>query len=438
MNRLTFPRAPLARAATATSLTLTLSLVAAMASVSPASASIAHPTVTSVNPSPKTPHAVDDAVVQNAKVNTFTRVGNTMYAGGRFHTIQNPNRSVDYVRSNLFSFNIDTGKPTSWDPSVDGEVNRTLRIGGFLYVGGRFSTANGVANHLVRYNRATGKIDKSFSPNVTSGNGAVTDLQYVGGRLLVSGSFGRRIVALDPNTGADTGYINLAIAGSVAPQAGRIAVYRFAVNPAATRLVGIGNFTTVNGSVRTRAFMLNLNAGGTTLNAWYYQPFTEMCQAASLADYLRDVDFSPDGSYFVVVATGFVSQAGDLNSTVCDAAARFETSIASPSQPTWINYTGGDTLLSVAAVGSAVYVGGHQRWMNNPQGRDDAGPGAVERRGVAALNPTTGLALSWNPSKTRGVGLSFIYPTSTGVWFGSDGRRFHGLVRDSIAFTSLP
>ena len=89
-----------------------------------------------MNPSPKTPHAVDDAVVQNAEVNTFTRVGNTMYAGGRFHTIQNPNRSVDYIRSNLFSFNIDTGKPTSWKPSVDGEVNRTLRIGGFLYVGG--------------------------------------------------------------------------------------------------------------------------------------------------------------------------------------------------------------------------------------------------------------------------------------------------------------
>ena len=153
----------------------------------------------------------------------------------------------------------------------------------------------------MRYNRTTGKIDKSFSPSVTSGNGAVTDLQYVGGRLLVSGSFGKRIVALNPNTGADTGYINLAIAGSVAPQAGRIAVYRFAVNPAATRLVGIGNFTTVDGSVRTRAFMLNLNAGGTTLNAWYYQPFTEMCQAASLADYLRDVDFSPDGSYFVIV-----------------------------------------------------------------------------------------------------------------------------------------
>jgi hypothetical protein len=172
------------------------------------------------------------------------------------------------------------------------------------------------------------------------------------------------------------------------------------------------------------------------LAAWYYQPFTKFCSAHP--DYLRDVDFSPDGSYFVIVAAGFVSRSGDLFSTICDAAARFETSIASPTTPTWINYTGGDTLLSVAATGAAVYVGGHQRWLDNPFGRDSAGPGAVSRPGVGALNPSTGQALSWNPTKSRGVGLSFIYPTSTGVWFGSDGRRFFNEVHDSIAFTPLP
>jgi hypothetical protein len=422
----------------AISLAFGLALTMIIATGGPTLASIAHPTVTSENPSNKTPHAIDDGVVSNAAVNTFTRVGSTMYAGGLFHTVQNPNRTTSYTRSNLFAFTIGSGTPTSWHPSIDGEVHRTLAVNGFLYVGGRFSTANGVANHLVRYNLSTGQVDPAFSPSTTSGNGSVTDLEYVGGRLLVSGSFAKRLVALNPTTGADTGYINLTVAGTVAPNAGRIAVYRFAVNPAATRLVGIGNFTTVNGAVRTRAFMLSLGAGSATLNGWYYQPFTKMCQSGSLADYLKDVDFSPDGSYFVIVSTGFVSRSGDLFSTVCDAAARFETSITSPSQPTWINYSGGDTLHSVAVVGSAVYVGGHQRWMNNPNGSDSAGPGAVSRPGVAALNPITGQALSWNPTKTRGVGLKFIYATSTGVWFGSDGLRFHGVVRDAIAFTPLP
>jgi hypothetical protein len=37
-------------------------------------------------------------------------------------------------------------------------------------------------------------------------------------------------------------------------------VYRFAVNPAGTRLVAVGNFTSVGGQTRYRAFMLTLGA----------------------------------------------------------------------------------------------------------------------------------------------------------------------------------
>ena len=55
--------------------------------------------------------------------------------------------------------------------------------------------------------------------------------------------------------------------------------------------------------------------------------------------------------------------------------------ISSPVRPTWINYTGGDTLHSVSATGAAVYVQGHQRWLNNKFGVNDAGPGAVVASG---------------------------------------------------------
>src|SRR5204863_4550313 len=138
--------------------------------------------------------------------------------------------------------------------------------------------------------------------------------------------------------------------------------------------------------------------------------------------YLRGVQFSPDGSYFVVVDTG-----GYHNSTfeLCDIAARFETSATgSDVQPTWADYTGTDSLYSVAVTGTAVYVGGHQRWMNNPQGHEDAGPGAVARPGIAAIDPVSGKATSWNPKRIpRGVGARALLATPQGLLVGSDTER---------------
>jgi len=405
----------------------------------PVMGSIVYSAVVTESPSPATPHAIDDGVVANAAVHTFTQVGGVMYAGGQFHSVQNPQRNTTMVRDNLFSFDASTGHPTGWSPNVNGTVWRTFYVAPYLYVGGDFTVADGVAERLVRYDLSSGTpvIDTSWNPQ---GVGRpVSDLDYVGGRLIVAGSFNNRLVALDPDTGDNTGYISLPITGSVKVNgAGPTEVWRIAVNPAGTRLVGIGNFTTVGGVSRLRAFMLDLGSTSATVDPWYYQPLVNNCRASSLRAQLRDVDFSPDGSYFVVAATGFLPATGGINRDICDAAARFETDIANPTRPTWINYTGGDTLHSVAATGVAVYVGGHQRWLDNPFGSNSAGPGAVSRQGIGAINPSTGKALPWNPGKTRGVGNKFIYPTSTGIWFGSDGRRFAGVVRDSIAFTPLP
>jgi hypothetical protein len=166
--------------------------------------------------------------------------------------------------------------------------------------------------------------------------------------------------------------------------------------------------------------MLDLGATAATVSAWRYGPSGQMCAASSLPDYMRDVDFSPDGSYFVTVSTGFVPLSGQIGTALCDATARFETANLAPTRPTWINYTGGDTLHSVAVTDLAVYVQGHQRWLNNPLGRDSAGPGAVSRPGIGAIDPTTGLALSWNPTKDRGVGGKDLLVTARGLWVASD------------------
>ncbi len=228
----------------------------------------------------------------------------------------------------------------------------------------------------------------------------MSDLEHVGGRLLVAGNFNKKLVALDPATGRDTGYINLPITGSVKVNgAGPVSVYRIAVSPDGSRLVAIGNFTTVGTASRARAFMLDLGASSATVASWYYGPLVNNCRANSLRAQLRDVDFNPTGSYFVIVATGFLPLSGGVGRDICDAAARFETNVSNPTRPTWINYTGGDTLHSVAVTGPAVYVGGHQRWLDNPFGTNSAGPGAVSREGIGAIDPVNRQGVAVEPGQ---------------------------------------
>ena len=339
-------------------------LLAAMAT--PVGAQIAHPSVVSANPANWTPKLPNLAT--NTATYAFAQIGSTMYAAGQFTSVNG------VARTNIVAFNATTGALTSFKPNVNGAVwGLAPSPDGKLFVGGHFTSINGVSRRgVAKIDPVTGAVDPTFLSPL---NGNVSDLKYACGRVFVGGWFTKKLAALNPTTGADTGYLNLGISGSVSSSSGATHVYRFAVSPNCSRLVGIGNFTTVAGKARYRAFMVALGTTSGSLDAWYYQPLTKRCASSSVPAYLRGVDFSPDGSYFVIDGTGYVPLSGDLFVTICDAAARFETSITSPTRPTWINYTGGDTLHSVAVTGVAVYVGGHQRWLDNPYGRDSAGTG---------------------------------------------------------------
>jgi hypothetical protein len=385
--------------------------------------------VVSTNPVNWTPH------VSNGAVYKFVQASNGLiYAGGSFTEVTAApgiQPGIVFKRNNLVAFNPTTGLVHGFRPSFNGPVWALATDGTSLYVGGEFTTVNGQPrSRLAKFNLATGALDSNFRPGLQD---MVRDAVFVNGRLIVSGRFNKKIASMNTSSGWTTSYLNIPITGSVADNAGPTEVYRFAVNPAGTRLVGVGNFTSVGGSTRYRALMLNLGSTSVSVNPWEYVPLRNRCRSTSATDYLRDVDFSPDGSWFVIVSTGWVPQAGGVGRDICDAAARFETSIPAPNRPTWINYTGGDTLHSVAATDVAVYVQGHQRWLNNPQGVDFAGPGAVSRPGIGAINPTTGLALSWNPTKDMGVGGRDLYVTSQGLWVGSDTVHIGGEIHPRIA-----
>jgi hypothetical protein len=307
-----------------------------------------------------------------------------------------------------------------------------------VYAAGAFWTVNGASvGSLARLSVPSGQVITSFKPRV--GGGLVFTMALRGSHLYIGGKFTK--VATQPRTvlarvNASTGAVDANFNLTVStPRAGELKVYKLAVDPQDTRLVIDGTFTKVNGTRRYQIAMIDTSASPAALTSWSTERYAATCNINAFDTYMRGVDFAPDGSYFVVVTTG-----GPYgNTTLCDSAARWETGHSgSGQQPTWVNWTGGDTLLSTSVTGVAVYVAGHQRWQDNPYGRDSPGPGAVSRPGIAALNPTTGKALSWNPTRTRGHGVEALVATSAGMWVGSDtdelGHEYHG----RVGFFPLP
>ena len=152
-----------------------------------------------------------------------------------------------------------------------------------------------------------------------------------------------------------------------------------------------------------------------TLDNWFSTEFNQSC-TTSESFYVRGANWSPDDGTIYVANTGY------RGGTLCDAAAAFPSTATNVSH-LWINYTGCDSYYAVAADANDVYVTGHERWANNPQGCDSAGPGAVSRPGLASLSPVNGQATAWNPTRALGLGADDLTITAAGLWIASDNFR---------------
>jgi hypothetical protein len=410
-------------------------IVLALAPASPADAGEQHPAVVDDDAADPTPQLVATGGIDQPRTDALTQLGDTVYAGGWFERVSQGGST--YTRENVVAFDAESGAVRSFAPNVDGRVGALAAAGDSIYIGGKFSTVNGVARaNLVKVDAVTGAVDPTFRPRL---GGKVNALVVSRGQLFAGGAFAKKLTAVDLATGADTGFVNLSITDPLPNAWGSVAVYAMAIDSAGTRLVATGNFRTVAGQPRSRLFVADLGAGSARLSPWYYDDFARPCTSTSpqRIAYLQGVDFAPDGSYFVVVSTGQISRPGDLGETVCDAAGRFD--LDDDSQPAWINYTGGDSLWSVSATGAAVYVQGHHTYLDNAGGwQDHPVPSAVVRRGVGAIHPGTGTALAWNPNKPARIGGKAFLATSDGLWIGSDSTQIGGEPQRGIAFMPLP
>ncbi|MFD0784885.1 hypothetical protein ACFQZ8_13330, partial [Micromonospora azadirachtae] len=370
-----------------------LTTVAALVAVPTAAAAAVVPvpepeTLVSANPANNTPHARD------GETRAFAQVGNMVYVGGTFTQIRQTATAGWTAQRYLFGYDRSTGTiSTTFLPVLDGAVNTLVAgPGGTLIVGGAFKNVNGVSRkNLVALDPATGEIIDSWVGRSDGGN--VRDLALHGNQLYVAGAFnwlnGTAHAGL-ARLNASTGAIDPTF--TVDATTGRHGTSSYAwtidVSPDGATLVVGGNFLYLGGLPRNQIGLIDLTGTPSVID-WSTDKYVPPCaDPATFVHYVQDVSFGGDGSWFVVGSNG----GGGWPTAYCDALVRFETGAQGSGQlATWVDFTGNDTITSVEVADNVIYLGGHFRWLNNPNRSDAAGPGAIDRLGIAAVTPATGL-----------------------------------------------
>ncbi len=384
--------------------------------------------------------------------------GGTMYAVGTFTQISgwNGSSTQTFTRNHIFSFS-DNGTFTvnPWDPNVNGTVN-TIAFNGSdcstAYIGGQFTTVGGAtAKNIAAVDTTTGALVPGFKDNA---GGQVETILAVNGHLLTGGFFkgingsttDPYYASLNPNTGKDDGFVHLSISGHIqfpGVKANSTEVFNQQLSHGGSLVLVEGDYTSVGGQNRRQIFMIDVSGGTAALTGWTSPEFDGSDPNATLNPndkyfncgashpfYVHAAAWSPDDTEIYLADTGVkpILWNGTFPMVgLCDAAAAF---LATQTQvfSDWIAYDGCDSLYSVAADDSAVYVSGHNRWFNNQNQCNKAGPGAIPAPGLAGLAPgPAGGSLILNQadtaglySRSRGHGSDDMVITGAGLWIASD------------------
>jgi hypothetical protein len=296
---------------------------------------IAQAQLVSPVPAAWTPNILD------GQVNAIVQVGDRMIAAGTFTQAQNATGGTTYTRSRIVAFDATTGViDTGFTADVNAGITSMVVApeGNVVIIGGVFTSVNGTAVHrMVKLNVATGALVSAFGAKVT---GRINDIELWGSSVVLGGQFPKVdgldrpvLAAVNATTGAiDNRLQDLSIAGMFNDGATNIKRLDD-VSSDGSKLIAIGNFplarpanrltgpvTSVGAQPRVRIAMFNLSTNPVSLSTWATNGFSGNC-AGVFDSYMRDVEFSPDGSYFIVGDTG----AGHFPTTYCDTLTRWES-----------------------------------------------------------------------------------------------------------------
>lgn len=374
---------------------------------------------------------VGDTVAQqgiDTPVQAIAQWGDRVFVGGKFSQVVRADGST-VAQSYLAAFDRATGAYIStFTPTFDGTVWDLVVANDRLYVGGQFTSVNGVPNieSLVALDPTTGARITTFDPRIhlTAGNivrSYVRALDVDGGWLYVGGNFSRgrnglntevplgRLAKVDLITG-DVDTTNPAInkntsfrpnmGGSVAD-----------IDAVGNLVYVVGDFTPQVGTIqRTGAAVLNATDGSLIAGTQQYVPSTNVANM----QYQQ-----------AVLAVGNeVWQAGSQHDTQVYRASDYQL------LRSYITADFGGDGQTLAATGGAVYAGSHANqwifwdtavWDN---GAHDGYSRVDQVDWIAAFDATTrDYRTSWVPDlqSAFGEGAWELFPDSTGcLWFGGD------------------
>jgi large repetitive protein len=282
----------------------------------------------------------------NGTVWALAYAAGRVYASGDFTSVRPPGAAAgtgEVARSHLAAFDASTGelvqtfnhnldaKAWAMVPSADGST---------LYIGGDFTTIDGVSRvKLAAFNTATGALT-SWAPKVT---GSVRGMAIHGSTVYFSGSFST--VFTSGASGARKNLAAVTTAGTLLPWAptADLTVFRVAVAPDGGKVFAGGYFTTLNGVARRGTGSLDPTTGATLpwASANVLPPHSGTCTSD-----IRDIRVDANNVYFAAEGTGGGCFDGTFASRQSDGALLWKNTCLGATQ-------------SIEVIGSFLYKGSH-------------------------------------------------------------------------------
>ena len=399
----------------------------------------------------------DVPIVLDGDVRAHALIGDRIFVGGDFQQVQRPDGTT-ITQPNIFAYNINTGLlDENFRPLVDNAV-WALEVnprGDALYAGGRFVTWDGSAVERVTKLDAFGNRDTSFQATASAivRDLAVTndDLYLAGDFFFVGDEFHAGFAAVDANTGAVDSGFNMNVENSAAT--GQLA-RGIVVTSDGNSVFGLHFGTSINGDPREALVKIDTSGGNAGLANWRVD-WSGQTPFRTCLSSLRDIAISPDDSFIVIGGQG-----AD-NPPNCDSVLRYPTDGTGLIGYDW-SARMYSSVLSVAVSDTAVYVGGHfcaaplngappggqthERTdgtanrceindPNNPVNPSVIFPNdAVFRKQLAALDPSDGRALAWDPGSNAFLGTFDLTIIDRGLLAGMDENRYNQILTGRSGF----